>query len=499
MEQEIELKLLLPQGLDETALLSAMSSFSANIETAQFSLFNQYFDTADWILSAHSIGLRVRSSEQGIEQTIKTAGKSVGGLHQRPEYNVAINSLHPNLSLFSDKIWPQNLSVSYLQEHIEPIFSTDFKRKAFVLRLSDGSDVELVYDSGTISTGKDHTQISEIELELKQGSVETLFQLAEKIAAIGPTQLCNISKAGRGFLLVKHALAPAKKELRFVELNSRDSVEQAFIKGLEYTLTYWQQAEYRYMQTKKINDLVDVYIGLRVTSECIATYRNILPCNALTDLHNALAIRLRKWSWIEQLKSLKILRSKRGAYSKRLSQHDALVSYIRGLQDGTINLSRPDFLITHKDNTLLQLRLSSLLIEKPWRNNVANDNINRNKFFSANLDVKWQGVFAQITPELDTSEGYLQQQDALRSALFTDLLLGASFSSARRDAFRLPWLDMLDGMDELQTLKVLRTKLQDSDVDDKADLIAWCEVKKKRLLTVIEQTKSVALSMETYW
>ncbi len=88
MEKEIELKLLLPDGINESDLLASLTRFSANIETAEYTLFNQYFDTPESLLSSYGIGLRIRSSERGIEQTVKTAGTSIGGLHQRPEYNV---------------------------------------------------------------------------------------------------------------------------------------------------------------------------------------------------------------------------------------------------------------------------------------------------------------------------------------------------------------------------------------------------------------------------
>lgn len=499
MEKEIELKLLLPDGIDESDLLAAIGQFSANIETSEFTLFNQYFDTPEWLLSANSIGLRVRSSERGIEQTVKTAGKSVGGLHQRPEYNVSIDSLEPALELFDADIWPKDISVADLQENIIQIFHTDFKRKAYLLRLSDGTDVELVFDQGVVSAGDNSADICELELELKSGDVALLFDIAEKVVTLAPSQLCNLSKAGRGFTLARNALAPEPQLIGEVALSEHEDCETGFIKGLGYALSFWQKAEYRYMQTKKVADLVDVYVGLRLTRDCINTYAQALNCQAIERLKVALNMRMNKWAWIEQLKSIKALRSKRGMYSKKLAQHDALVSYLRGLQDGTLNLSRPHLLITHQDNALLQLGLSRLLVTRPWRQESDAYTTSLRKHATEFLEQKWQNVFSRITPEVDSLEAYLTHYNELHSALNSDLLLGSCVDNQRRKAFIAPWQDVLEGIQELRKLNVLQTKLQDSDVEDKSELLQWSELKKNSLLSVIKLSKGVALSAEKFW
>ncbi|GAA6182863.1 MULTISPECIES: CYTH domain-containing protein [Alteromonadaceae] len=499
MEKEIELKLLLPDGIDESDLLSTLGQFSANIETSEFTLFNQYFDTPEWLLSANGIGLRVRSSDKGIEQTVKTAGKSIGGLHQRPEYNVSIDSLSPSLELFDPSIWPRDISVAELQEKIIQIFHTDFKRKAYLLRLSDGTDVELVLDKGSVSTADNSADICEIELELKSGDVAVLFDIAEKMATLAPSQLCNLSKAGRGFTLARNALAPEPQKISSVTLSDSDDCESGFIKGLGYALSFWQKAEYRYMQTKKVTDLIDIYVGLRLTRDCVHIYSKALQCKAIEDLSRALNLRLNKWAWIEQLKSIRALRSKRGMYSKRLAQHDALVSYLRGLQDGTLNLSRPHYLITHQDNSLLQLGLSRLLVTCPWRQKSDAHTKPLKEHAEAVLQQKWQSVLAGINADVGSMEEYLQHYEQLLSALNTDLLLGSCLDNYRRQPFLDPWSDVLEGIQELRKLNVFQTKLLDSDVEDKSELLQWSEVKKNSLLTVIELSKGVAMSMETYW
>lgn len=499
MESEIELKLLVAEGINQDLLMPILERLANKVETEEFSLFNQYFDTPEWELSRHGIGLRVRSSEKGIEQTIKTAGTSVGGLHRRPEYNVDIKSLEPDLDLFDSGIWPDGLNVADIQSRLTQIFNTDFVRKVFLLHLPNGSLVEMVYDSGAISTKENSTPISEIELELKKGSALELFDLAKELAELGSTQLGNQSKAARGFELAKNISGSAKPALVFVAVEDQDDRETAFCKVLEYTLNYWQRAECRYMQTLKISDLMEVYTGIRVTEQCLRLFKEILNCKELARMHGALTVKLRKWSWVEQVKSFKALRSKRGMYSKKLPQHDALLSYLRGLQDGTLNLSKPQLLITHKDNTRLQLKLAKLLFDKPWRQESPNYadaiHITSNKI----LIETWANVFPMFGSEAQTSSEFCMAEKKLRSALHTDLFFGNLYSSLRREPFRAPWLDILDGIVELQTLDTLCSKLRDSDVDDKSDLLSWSEIKRASLLESMEKSKAVALEMEIYW
>lgn len=499
MEHEIELKLLLPEGIDDSELTTVLSQFSANIETSEYTLFNQYFDTPDWLLSKQKMGLRVRSSERGIEQTVKTSGKSVAGLHQRPEYNVAIDSLEPNLALFDSSIWPEKVDIEELQDSVIQVFHTDFKRKTFLMRLANDTDVEIAFDQGTISTAESKDSISEIELELKRGDVKILFELAEKIAKVGPSQLGNLSKAARGYLLAKHQVAPKRRSLKAVDLTRGDSCEDAFVKGLEYSMKYWQEAEYRYMRTQKISDLVDVYTGMNLLSECLRLFSDVIHADELLDVKNALSIRLRKWAWVEQLESIKALSSKRGMFSKKLAQHDALFNYLRGLKDGTLNLSRPQFLITEKDNTILQIKLSKMLTDKPWRNEKGRFQKDIRAFAEKKLENQWYNLIDKLSEISFSESDYMAMYRRLKTALNYNVLLGQCFSASRREEFTAPWKDIFLGIKELKTLNVLQNKLQGTDVEDKSDLLSWSEVKKNNLLTVIEQSRAFASNVENFW
>lgn len=499
MVDEIEIKLLVPEGLDEAVLQTTLESLSNKISVSEFSLSNQYFDTPENDLRNAGIGLRIRNSKEGHELTVKTSGRSVGGMHQRPEYNIAIEGGDPDLSLFDSTIWPEKIDPKVIQPKLRRVFSTDFTRKAYLVDLDNDNQIEVVFDKGVISVKGDTAPLMELELELKNGSPEALFDVAHSISELGATQLCNLSKAARGFLLAENAEVPAIQPLTYVNLEVEDSYEQAFLKNLEYTLNYWQKAEYRYINTRKVADLTEVYTGIRITCQCVEFYNELLGSATLSRLEQQLQLKLRKWIWIDQLQSIKSLRSKRGVFSRKLQQHDALVSYLRGLQDGTLNFSRPDFLITHQDNTQLQLELSRLFFDESWQNPLrqAKDGIKQAAFKC--LSKAWKRVSDNMSENQMTATKYLDQHDALRIALYYDLFFGNLFQSYKREPFRAPWLDLYQGGIELQTLKFLQTKLRDSDVEDLSKLLTWSDTKQASLLAVMEQSRKMALTMEPYW
>jgi len=204
---EIELKYLVPAKENErdtvedsiTAMLTAQA---INFETDEKELGNDYFDSDNLVLRAMDIGLRIRRQNGRYEQTIKTAGKVVGCMHQRLEYNVDIISNNLDLLLFPEHIWSNNTDVVALQQSMQVLFTTNFHRKTWLIHLNN-SVIELALDRGTISTEPDKPTlaINEIEIELVSGDESVLFALAEQLKNIIKMQTGKLSKAACGYRL----------------------------------------------------------------------------------------------------------------------------------------------------------------------------------------------------------------------------------------------------------------------------------------------------------
>ncbi len=107
METEIELKFCFSRF---STILRAKISETKVFQHSCREKGNTYFDTLDNRLRQHDIGLRIRRFDEVYVQTVKTAGRVVAGLHQRPEFSAEYHSNEPDLSLHPADIWPQGKS-----------------------------------------------------------------------------------------------------------------------------------------------------------------------------------------------------------------------------------------------------------------------------------------------------------------------------------------------------------------------------------------------------
>ncbi|CDG22656.1 conserved protein of unknown function [Xenorhabdus poinarii G6] len=234
---EIELKLSVKPDVIP-AIRQQLFQFPHDYTSPQH-LTNSYFETAENQLRRWDMGLRIRGFDGHYEMTIKTAGQVIGGLHQRPEFNVPLH--HPELDLkqFPHYIWPENIDLARLQAQLSPLFSTDFNREKWLITYGK-SDIEVVLDQGTIfpsttlsenaenPAAKNPTSpICEFELELKNGNITDILSLANALSSQGGLRLINKSKAARGYALVH-------------DLSNKQGVSHQTLPGLPEELE-WQQ------------------------------------------------------------------------------------------------------------------------------------------------------------------------------------------------------------------------------------------------------------------
>lgn len=191
-------------------------------------LTNLYFETPDNQIRRWDMGLRIRGVDERYEMTIKTAGKVVAGLHQRPEYNVALEQPKLELSRFPAEIWPENADLSLLNDQLAVLFNTDFYREIWLVDYQD-SQIEVVLDKGAIRTHQHELPIEEFELELKKGNVADVIALATFLGEKGGLRLASRSKAARGYDLAKDKPALS---LSVVNLSPNDTTAQQLTKWL---------------------------------------------------------------------------------------------------------------------------------------------------------------------------------------------------------------------------------------------------------------------------
>lgn len=194
MAREQELKLAVGE-FSWPLIQEWLSESGAEALPAQ-TLRNTYFDTTDAKLNRQRAALRIRQSDEGIVQTLKTKGTASQGLHDRQEWDWPLKRPELDCAALAGS------AVGDLagREALHPVFTTDFERQAWLWR-NGGNTIEFALDTGRVSCGKGDTPISEVELELKGGDPSVLVVQGERLSRACPVFLNTVSKAEQGYFL----------------------------------------------------------------------------------------------------------------------------------------------------------------------------------------------------------------------------------------------------------------------------------------------------------
>lgn len=280
MTVEIELKFIATP--DAVAALPQQLAVWPNQHSAPQKLTNIYFETADNFLRGHDMGLRIRRFDESYEMTIKTAGKVVAGLHQRPEYNVAIATPELALAQFPADIWPQGCDINALQQALQPLFRTDFVREKWVVTYGK-SEIEVGLDQGEVKAGELSEALCEIELELKTGNTADLLALANALAEHGGLRQGSLSKAARGYHLAQGNAPRERRPLAVLKPAAKSSVEQGMIASFEWGLSHWQYHEELWLrgdaQARR-----SVMEAIALIRQALVIFGGLVPRKASADL-----------------------------------------------------------------------------------------------------------------------------------------------------------------------------------------------------------------------
>ncbi|MEW6133922.1 MAG: CHAD domain-containing protein [Pseudomonadota bacterium] len=198
---ETELKLwLLPE--DAAAFMELPRLRRARL--AQQRLHTIYFDTPDFALARRGVAMRVRKQGRRWVQTLKTEGEKAGGLSKRLELESAVSGPAPDLARLPAEAVGALIEKKW-RAALVPVYETRFRRSTRNLRAPDGSRVEVALDQGEILAGKRSQPLCEVELELKSGSADALYALAQTFASRVLLLPFDLSKAERGARLAAGA------------------------------------------------------------------------------------------------------------------------------------------------------------------------------------------------------------------------------------------------------------------------------------------------------
>lgn len=497
MNAEIELKLFfLP--IYQESLINKLDSLDNAVPQGQRRLANGYFDTPDLQLRQWDMGLRVRGYDAHREQTIKTAGQVVGGIHSRPEYNVTIQSDSPDLSLFPTSIWPANADLAATQAQLTCIFHTDFYRRAWHVQI-DNSVVEVALDIGEITANGKQEALCELEFELLSGDTEALLKLAMQVASVVPVRLGKASKAQRGYRLAGKAKPLDLKALEFLPLaESHDSSQDLSANCqilLETALERWQLLESMLAEESDPEACVALWWRMRA---CIRLLRMTLNQFELLNvtLSSQFMLIEKQLDFIEQAQALTaLLGSQRGLFAK-LGQHAQVKARLLA-QLTEINLTERLLSLWQQiEYGQLQLAIVELLLKISAGEVDITHQPSLRQHADRAQQASWMAII-EVMPlnSVMTAANYLQVATVLDASILVGHAYGSLYEAKSRDAFRAPWQDLALGIKTLACYRALQDASRELDIN----LAEWLEDKQQSLLFAMESTRRNAMQQQVYW
>tara|TARA_R110001583_G_scaffold6499_2_gene32844 strand:+ start:30558 stop:32069 length:1512 start_codon:yes stop_codon:yes gene_type:complete len=498
METEIEIKFFFNAHFADE-LLDKISQYTVISHKNQM-LYNVYFETPLRALRAMDMGLRVRRIDDQCTQTIKTSGRVIGGLHQRPEYNEPIEGLHPELSRFNSKIWPINCNLSQLQEQISPLFSTDFRRLHWLLEMQDGTLIEVAYDNGKIIASQGESDICEIELELVKGDESKLFVLAQDIASLPQVRLGNVSKAQRGYMLTEgaHFLV---KPIDFSVLNHDMSLHEALSVNFQHGLKHLQYHENCYLEGGDFSALVELQKSIMFLHQNIHLFKeagtSFVGCAWVEDLQWL----ARSFSWVDERLVFQNLLENKAYYIRKLPRLKQLQKNLR-LADQALPSEEDIFNLLHSSRYChFVLGLTEWLIQLEKAPPKEPEAMSLMAFSDTVLTDGWSKLKVALSTEpLLSIDNLLSHQGLLAANLMTGFSFGSLFNAEKITEYCYPWLDIYQGIHELSMLDAIyELAVDEENSESQTEYFKWVKRKQYSLLSAIEQSKQRALLNEMYW
>ncbi|KZN38930.1 hypothetical protein N480_11920 [Pseudoalteromonas luteoviolacea S2607] len=505
MDTEIELKFLVSDN--EVPLIPALiTQFAKRVNNKPAkNLQNAYYDSPSRELRALDIGLRTRCADNNCEQTIKLSGQVVGGLHQRPEYNLPLSGNKPDIFAFDANIWPMGMRLESIAENLYPIFSTNFIRRTWLIETNNGGEIEVVLDKGEISASGQTEQICELEIELVEGDRSDLFELADQLLSHIGLRLGFYSKAARGYRLADNLPLTVDKAIGFVPLDDDCTQEQALIATVNYAIEFVQKHEQCYVNEPTLKALKRIIDGIRLIRHAFWLFDDFVAKESTESLKKELKWLLGELQWVESASYLKTYTSKRHAYYKRIHGAPELAQVINDLKDVQPTPTDLEDLFHCSRYNKLILDLTRWLLDKSWRQNWDQQAIKAAQSSAKSkakrtFDADWKNLRNTFSDSNPLSVGeYLQARGVLEEMLLSGNCFGSIYDSPQRHDFRAPWVDIVFGIHELETLHYLKQLCEGQKETSFVEILTWLQQKADFLISAMEQSRHASLNCEPYW
>ncbi|MBY0437279.1 MAG: CHAD domain-containing protein, partial [Burkholderiales bacterium] len=219
---------------------------------------------------------------QGRVLTVKSTGTDALG-HARGEWEWPVPRAALDFDLLAETPLADWFAKPRNREALAPAFETRFTRSSALIQCG-GSAIELAIDRGNVIAGERREPILELELELKDGPVDGLFEFALSLNRDHALMPEPRSKAARGFMLSTGA-KPAPVRAPKLQIDADATAEQAFVSVMLNCLAHLQGNAAAVHRGDDDPEYVhQARVALRRMRSTLVTFRRAIPRSASDSL-----------------------------------------------------------------------------------------------------------------------------------------------------------------------------------------------------------------------
>ncbi|MEZ5933060.1 MAG: CHAD domain-containing protein [Alphaproteobacteria bacterium] len=260
------------------AVFNSQPLASRSDGAAEVDLVNRYVDTPDHRLHTRGLALRIRKDARGCRQTLKAGDDAHGALLKRGEWEVPLDEDRLDLDALPKPA--RRLIVKTVSEgDLTTAFETTYRRRTRRLTV-DGPDgraeIEAALDLGVIEAEGASLPIAEIELELLEGELASLYDLALELQDGAPLRIETRSKSNRAFSAIT-GKAPAWHKATTPDITPDDTVDQAMAAIFESCFAQWLANQAAAVDGRDPEGVHQMRVGLRRLRSTLSIFKKLIP------------------------------------------------------------------------------------------------------------------------------------------------------------------------------------------------------------------------------
>jgi len=271
MATETELKLSLSP---RTASRLSRHPLLLAVEPQRQLLVNIYYDTPDRRLQREKVVVRYRGKGREWLLTVKTVAAASGGLAQRSEWEVPGKRGEFDFSLVDDERLRGFLKS--VRAELQPLFTTRFWRKSWLLDSPGGGRCEVALDRGWIDVADRRQAICEVEIEMLAGPLSGVFDTACALQAALHLHPAGCSKSERAYRMLANLPLTAVKALP-VSTSASMSASAAFRLIVVSCLNHLQNNEKGLLASDEPEFVHQARVAIRRLRSAIRLWEPLLP------------------------------------------------------------------------------------------------------------------------------------------------------------------------------------------------------------------------------